>query len=190
MLTLIFLIVFTHSMAWSASPKPRPIAGIGILTLQVNSYLPPFTVYRDPGVARLTQLELAEFPTMAPAVNNSSNRYHLAVTRKKGEWLKVIFDDSGREGWIEHIRGWEFRTWESCLKGREVNLLNGLRKDYYQLKSSTAPSSQTIETVNRDKKLRVVEIENSWMLVLVDFSQSGWLRWKDDDGRLLISVKP
>ena len=189
-LLIISLIVYIHSKAWAAPPKPRPLAGIGIISLDLRSGNSSIPVYREPGVARMTQLELSESPAMAPVVNNPSEGYLLAVTRKKGEWLRVIIDDSGREGWIEQNRKWEFRTWESCLKGREVSLLNGIRKEYFQLKKFPVSSSQTVETVSRDRKLRVVELENSWMLVLVDFSQSGWLRWKDDDGRLLITFKP
>ena len=126
---------------------------------------------------------------MTPAISNPPAIYHLAVTRKNGSWVKVIFDDSGREGWLAMDRGWKFQSWTKYLKGGEVKLLNGLRKEFYQLK--TAPSSSSLPTmpVSRDKKLRVVEIDDNWMLVLVDFANSGWLRWKDDDGRLLISVE-
>jgi hypothetical protein len=150
--------------------------------------IPSITLYREPGVGRIADVDLSDFPSMAPAMKTSGTSQHLAVTKKKGDWIKVIFDDSGREGWLTMPRGWDFQSWDKYLKGGEVRLLNGLRKDHYQLR--TSPSSpQSAGSVTREKNLFVVEIDGSWMLVLVDFANSGWLRWKDDDGRFLISVE-
>jgi hypothetical protein len=187
------LFIFIYSSAWSAPPKPRPLAGIGILALHPVSLesggAPSLTVYREPGVNRISDLEFSELPSMAPAIKASPGVSHLAVTRKKGDWVKIIFDDSGREGWLEMERGWEFREWSKYLRGGEVKLLNGLRKELYQLKATASAQSQSIGAISKEKKLLVVELDGFWMLVLVDFENSGWLRWKDDDGRLLISVE-
>lgn len=191
---LITLLILTHSPAWSAPVKPRPLAGIGVLFIQADSSAQkmdsqPVTLYRDPGVGRLEDLDVADFPPMTQAVKTQPGVYPLAVTRKKGDWIRVIFDDSGREGWLLMSPEWHFRTWDSYLRGGEVKLLNGLRKEFYQLRSSPSTSSPAAGTVSREKKLRVVDLDDTWMLVLVELANDGWLRWKDDDGRLLISVE-
>jgi hypothetical protein len=36
---------------------------------------------------------------------------------------------------------------------------------------------------------RVVKVQRDWVMVLLDQNTLGWLRWRDDDGRLLISVE-
>lgn len=190
---IINLFILTGSPAWSAPPKPRPLAGIGILFVKADKAgqkpeIQPVALYRDPGIGRLADLDVSDFPSMAQSVTTQPGVHPLAVTRKKDDWVKVIFDDSGREGWLFLDPDWDFRTWDSYLRGGEVRLLNGLRKEFYQLRPS--PSAPATGTVSREKKLRVIDLDDSWMLVLVEFSNDGWLRWKDDDGRLLISVNP
>lgn len=191
---LITLVILIHSSAWSAPAKPRPLAGIGVLSIQVTSAAhggAPATLalYRDPGVGRLTDLDIVDVPTMAPAIKSAAGLYHLAVTQKRGDWVKVIYDDSGREGWLAMGRGAQYNSWARYLQGGEARLLNGLRKEFYQLRPTPSFTAKPVGTVSKEKRLRVVELEESWMLVLVDLENSGWLRWKDDDGRLLISTE-
>ncbi|MBT0665244.1 hypothetical protein KI809_13130 [Geobacter pelophilus] len=191
---LITLAIFIHSSAWSAPAKPRPLAGIGVLSLQITGTEhggAPTTLalYREPGVGRLADLDLVDFPAMSPAIKSAAGWYHLAVTQKRGDWLKVIYDDSGREGWLAMGRGAQYKSWARYLQGSEARLLNGLRKEFYQLRPAPSSAIKPVGTVSKEKKLRVVELEDSWMLVLVDLENSGWLRWKDDDGRLLISTE-
>jgi len=189
-LTIVAILI--HTTAWSAPPKPRPLAGVGLLSIQNFSGQTDtpqtLTIYREPGVGRIADLELAEFPSMAPSISLSPMIRHIAVTRWKTDWAKVIFDDSGREGWLKVSHAWKFQPWQRYLKGGEVRLLIGLRKEYYQLRPAPL-SSQTLAPVSKEKKLRVVDIDDNWMLIIVDFENSGWLRWKDDDGRLLITVE-
>lgn len=188
---LICLIILLHSSALSAAQKPRPLAGIGILFIQPrvserNEPASPISLYREPGLGHLADLDLSDFPLLAPAVNPPAGVYALAVTRKQGDWLKVVFDDSGREGWLSKVRGWDFQPWQRYLQGDEAKLFHGLKKEYYQLKALPNTSSQNVATLDRSRKLSIVELDGSWMLVLVDFETTGWLRWKDDDGRFLI----
>lgn len=192
-LLILALLLLAPPVAWPAPPKPRPLAGIGLLSIPREGVNRGGTgmllLYREPGVGRITEIELSDFPSMALSIKPTPTLQQVAVTRKKGEWLKVIFDDSGREGWLKNEQGWEFRNWQEYLKGGEVRLLHGLRKELYQLRSAPSPSAQSIATVGKDKRLRVIELEDSWILVLVDYAGSGWLRWKDSDGRLTISTE-
>ncbi|GAM09157.1 hypothetical protein OR1_01431 [Geobacter sp. OR-1] len=191
---IIALSLLCVSLAWAAPPKPRPLAGIGVLTLTTKGTLqdgssPLLSLYREPGVGRMTDLDPADFPSMTPAIKGSPGMINIAFTRKRGDWVKVIFDDSGREGWLALGHGMRFKSWKRYLQGGEVRLLNGLKKDFYQLRPQPSAAAKPVAAVSKEKRLRVVELDDSWILVLVDLENSGWLRWKDDDGRLLISVE-
>ncbi len=86
-------------------------------------------------------------------------------------------------------RRWSYQLWDRYLKGRGIRLLAGMKKEFYNLRTAPASVAPTVETVTSQKGLRVIEVNDTWVLVLVDFSVSGWVRWRDDDGRFLISVE-
>jgi hypothetical protein len=110
------------------------------------------------------------------------------VTGKKGNWLHIIYDDAGREGWLESSRGWEYATWNAYLKGRAARILPGLKKDLYLLRRDPSPKAPELETLSRQKNLRILDVREDWALVLVDLTAYGWLRWRDGDGRFTISL--
>lgn len=191
---ILFLISFLYPADLSAARQPRPLAGIGILTIrepapQGENPAPSRPLFKEPGVGRIADLDMSDIPSIYPALTSPEGTIKLAVTRKQGGWVKVIFDDSGREGWLQTHRRDEFKTWEKSLKGKDVRLFHGLKKDHYQLRLYPASSSRALDTLNRDSPLRIIELDGSWMFVLVNFENSGWIRWKDDDGRLLITLE-
>jgi hypothetical protein len=112
----------------------------------------------------------------------------LAVMGKKGDWLRVAYDEAGHEGWLAMPRYWEYSPWRVFLKGRSARLLPGLKKEFYLLRREPASTSPQLDTLSRQKNLRIIEIRDEWALVLVDLTTHGWLRWKDNDGRFTISI--
>lgn len=172
--------------------KSRPLSGTGLLVIRP---FPPqrddvstLAIYREPGVERIAELDGKDLPPLAPVIQGRNAEYPVAVIGKKGNWLRVAYDDAGREGWLEMPRYWEYSPWGSFLKGRAARLLPGLKKDLYLLRREPSPTSQKIDTLSRQKNLRIIEIKEDWALVLVDLTSYGWMRWRDNDGRFAISI--
>jgi hypothetical protein len=65
-------------------------------------------------------------------------------------------------------------------------LLPGLQKKYYQLYQY--PDNADLAPLTTGQFLKVLRLENDWAMVLTDRNLLGWMRWRDEDGRLLIGV--
>jgi len=110
------------------------------------------------------------------------------VIRRKGKWLRIIYDDADREGWLTPDRYWEFAPWPAFLKGRQARMLPGLKKGFYALRSEPADAGLKLAQLSKDSSLRIIQVEGNWAMVIVDLTQSGWIRWRDDDGRFVLAV--
>jgi len=193
-ITAALLLLLTSSLACGAPPKPRPLAGNGILTIaspiaNAPDKLPALILYQEPGIGRFAEVEISDLPSLTPILQSTSGKALLAVTRTKDGWAKVIYEESGSEAWLAIDRHWRHEQWANYLRGREIRVLNGLRKEYLQLRATPAPRAQALESLSRQKSLRVIEVQENWALVLVELQSSGWLRWRDDDGRFLVSIE-
>jgi hypothetical protein len=108
---------------------------------------------------------------------------------KKGNWMRIAYDDAGREGWVEMARWWDYTTWEDFLKGRSARLLPGLKKGVYALRAVPSETSLLTGPLSVREKLRLIEIRGDWALVISDSGLSGWLPWRDGDGRFQINLE-
>jgi hypothetical protein len=179
----------------SAAPRPvpRPLSGSGLLFIRAESgsgsaVEPGLLIYREPGLERVAELPPNRLPGLGSLYRPGSGEALAVITGRKGKWLKIIYDDADREGWLEAERRWESVTWPVFLKGRLARLLPGLRKGFYQLRSEPGEIGTATATLARENSLRIVQVEGDWAMVLVDLAGSGWLRWRDDDGRLLLAI--
>jgi SH3-like domain-containing protein len=128
---------------------------------------------------------------LIPVFGAPSTGMLLAVTERRGEWLRVIVDDAGREGWVRRERAWDYSPWEEYLKGRSARLLPGLRKNCYQLLAAPVDSAGVIAVLApQTEEFRFIGLQGEWALVLVGQSVTGWLRWCDRDRRFLVTVSP
>jgi hypothetical protein len=171
----------------------RPKAGIGLLIIRPfspdrASEISRLTLYNYPGVQRILEVGNDAGAELHPVLAPPSGVYAVGVTGKKGNWLKIAYDDAGREGWVKMERYWVYTPWESFLKGRSTTLLPKLRKSSYQLRKDHSESSEPLITLSSLQKLQVVAIEGDWARVMVEGINSGWLRWRDAEGRLMISL--
>lgn len=183
----LFLIVTLAPPGLCAPPKPRPYTGIAALIAHLplaQPETPPVIIlYREPGVGRIGEFPLTRLPRFALADGTL-----LAVMEKKGKWLKIAYDEAGREGWLEPARSWECQPWEQLLRGRLVRLLPGISKERHTLRSEPSDSASQLDPSSRQHDLRVIEVKGDWALVMAGTAFYGWLRWRDADGRFLISI--
>lgn len=174
-------------------PKVRPYAGIGVLTLAPDTggeaAGEKLAVYRDPGLVRIAGQELARLPRYEPVFSSGPAPAPLIVSARRGEWLRVAFDEAGREGWVRSSRRDSYLPWEGFLKLWPCRMLPGLRKGFYQL--HRIPANGALEQPLTPRQLfKVLRVEGDWvMAVLSEQSRMGWLRWRDEDGRLLVSFE-
>lgn len=171
--------------------KMRPYTGIGVLLIapKLNSeaeHPEPLQLYEEPSIVRLGRLErtLVPFKEWVSGVGDSS--VPLIVTLKKGDWLRVIYDESGREAWLKHPSRAKFQLWDSFLKGQSASLMIGLQKKYYQ--TSQQPGLAASDTLAARQVFRVVKVDGDWVMVMLNKDTLTWLRWRDEDGRILIGL--
>jgi len=178
--------------AATAPVKMRPYTGIGILLLSVvpgvdGAKPEPLYLYEQPAISRLGELNGGTVPPYDWIFGMSNSKLPLIVTSRKGNWLRVVYDDAGREAWLMPRRQGAFHPWDSFFKGQLGRLLPGLRKQFYQLFQE--PGKGELQTQVSKKSFKIIKFEEDWALVMPDQNSLGWLRWRDDDGRLLIGLE-
>lgn len=185
---LLLLIAGTAINVSAAPPKMRPYAGIGVLLLPVSGTTPAeiTPLYEEPALSRVGELDGSKAPSYEWIFGTTPSAQLFIVMARKGTWLRVAFDDAGREAWLNPNRQMVFQSWEQFLKGNVSYLLPGLQKKYYQLYQEPGDTSAASVTVNQPFK--VLQLENEWAMVLIDQLSLGWLRWRDEDGRMVIGI--
>ncbi|MBT0652240.1 hypothetical protein [Geomobilimonas luticola] len=176
-----------------AAAKPRPFAGIGILLIRpaspTDTVAPgTITLYREPGVGRLAELPPAKLPTLSQVLKAAPGETAVAVQGKRGAWLRIAYDEAGREGWVQLQRHWQYDDWDTFLKGRVVRLFAGMKKNLYSLRKEPATTSPEVQTLSASRNLRVIQVQEDWALAMIDLAAAGWIRWRDGDGRFLVVI--
>jgi hypothetical protein len=186
---LLLLLLAMSLPAGAASPvKARPLSGIGLVLVRGEG--DPLIVYREPKLGRLAVLPPAHLPGLAPSLLPSGGSYPAVVLARRPGWLRIIYDPSEGDGWVERRRAGEFLPWERFLPGRAVALVAGLRKDYYQLRRHPSFGEEGLRSVGQEERLQVVTVTGDWIRVRSVTAAEGWLRWRDDNARLTIAVLP
>jgi hypothetical protein len=189
---LLSLIIISGLPAHGASARPR--AGIGILVLRAFvperiDELKALPIYAAPGIGRLAEIDGTLLPSLAPAVTPFAGESAVAVLDRRGDWLKVAYDDAGREGWIRCRSFWDFIPWRDFLAGRNARLLPGLREELTLMRPEPSDGSASLVRLTPDQAFRIVLLRDDWAKVATGGDADGWLRWRDGDGRLLLVVE-
>ena len=180
-LLALFLLLSITLPAHAASPvKARQLSGIGVLVIRGNAALP---LYREPGIGRLALLPASRLPLLSSSPAGGGGMAHAVVLARRPGWLRIIFDEAENSGWLERHPAWDYYPWEEFLPGRQFTILTGLRQDYYQLRTLPAQDAEVVASPGNGELLRIVTVSNDWIQV-----QGGWLRWRDDNSRLLINL--
>ena len=187
---LLMALLFAVSSATAAPVKARIPSGIGILLINkipagINT---PIIIYKEPSLGRLAEREPGRLPSLSQSISSPDLSVPAIVTLKKSGWYRIIYDDGEREGWIENQPSYKFIKWADLLRGRSVSLIGGLRKEFYILHREATVSSEQIEPVEKGKLFTPLQIKGDWMLVITNSGAEGWLRWQDDNSRLVIST--
>ena len=194
-LLVFILIVFTLGMTCSVgfaavSPRMRPYTGIGLVVFSQSGdaqnqelQLP---MYEEPGLSRIGMLVTTRLSGNEWIFGLQEGIPPLVVSARKGDWLRVYYDDAGREAWIDPQNKGRFQSWEQYLRLQTGRMLPGLQSQHYQLKQQ--PGGKLLATLAPMQMFKVLRLENAWGLVLTDQAQIGWVRWRDNDGRLMVGV--
>jgi hypothetical protein len=192
---VIFLIFFVTGMTGSAGlaaspPRMRPYAGIGLVVFSQSENAPnqdlQLQMYEEPGLSRVGILSSSRLSGNEWIFGLPEGPSPLIVSARKGDWLRVFFDDAGREAWIDPQNKGRFQSWEQFLKLQTARMLPGLQPQYYMLLQQ--PGGRLLGTLTPKQVFKVLKLENAWGMVLTEQSQIGWVRWCDDDSRLTVGV--
>lgn len=188
---IFFVTVMTASISLAASPpRMRPYTGIGLLVFsQTDNILSQdlqLPLYEEPGLSRLGILSSSKLSGNEWIFGLLEGAPPLVVSARKGGWLRIFYDDAGREAWIELQNRGRFQTWEQFLKWQSGRMLPGLQPQYYQLLQQ--PGGKLLATLTPKQLFKVLRTDGAWGMILIDQTQIGWVRWCDDDGRLTIGA--
>jgi hypothetical protein len=177
-----------------AAPPPRLHAGSGVLLMRdplerLDLPGPPVPIYREPGFGTVATLPRKDLARHLPTLASSAEEIVLPSTGRRGEWIRISYDNAGREGWLRMQRGWQHLSWEHYLKGRTVRLLPGLRQGYYELRATPLDGGAAQKgNIPPSAPLTVLALKDEWLRVIAAGPLEGWIRWRDDDDRLTISL--
>lgn len=168
----------------------RPYTGIGLVVFsqsvsaqKQDMHIP---LYEEPGLSRVGMLNSSRLPGNEWIFGSPEGAPPLIVSARKGDWLRVFYDDAGREAWINPEDKGYFQSWEQFLKRKSGRMLPALQSHYYKLQQQ--PGGKLLATLTPKQMFKVLKIESAWGMVLTEQSQMGWVRWCDDDGRLMIGA--
>lgn len=172
--------------------RMRPYAGIGILLLPLPPPVNPepfgeLALYDEPAMQRLGALSRTGIPQLGWVLGVAPESAAVMVMARRGGWLKVTYDDAGREGWVRPWWRNAFESWDDLVIGRSVRLLPGLQERYYRLFSR--PGEERLADLTSRQLFRVLLLDHDWVRVVDAQGADGWLRWRDEDGRLLIGLE-
>lgn len=188
------LVLLPLFSAVAASPvKARPLSGVGVLVMNgtqpgASAEAKKLQLYREPMIGRLAMLTVDRLPKLTQYITPAEGVAYAIVISIRPGWLCLLYDDAERGGWVERRKAGEFFRWGQFLAGRSITMLPGIRQDYSRLRQEPSLSSPPLESAGKNEPLTVVKVEGDWVRVSRGNSASGWLRWRDDNSRLLVSI--
>jgi hypothetical protein len=160
----------------------RPYSGIGVF----KSADTVIHLYDEPGLIRCCSIDLSSVPDIYTGVFCTAEEPLLLVFSVRNDWLLVEYDDAGRQGWIQTARYSNFQPWPDFLKGKSISFLRSSPKKFLFL--TQKPEADAGVTVLYNIPMRTILVQDDWAFVIINPQLSGWIRWRDPDGRLLVSV--
>jgi hypothetical protein len=191
LLALLASITIFVAPATAAAPvKARVPGGIGILLIHAGTAekTAPLVIFREPSLGRVAEIDAGRLPSLSQSFSSPEGVIPVIVTVKKSGWYRIIYDDSEREGWLEGSSSQQFNRWEELLRNRAVSLIGGLRKEFYLLRRIPDISAEGISPLGKGSRVTALVADGDWIKVSTDSLTEGWIRWRDENGRLVISL--
>lgn len=184
---LILLLIMLTTSAAAALPM-RPYSGIGVLRISAALISGGLPLYDEPGLGRSRAITSDSIQQLTTWLFGPGDELYLLVTARKDDWVRVEYDDAGREAWLQKTRHLRYVPWELFLKGKEIIFLRNAPKNQALLCVQPSTSSSGAPLTS-PASMKVIQVQGDWCFVLQDKS-NGWIRWRDHDGRLLIGLAP
>lgn len=173
-------------------PLPTPMvmavgSSVGVVMIDVAALqLPAFYQNPDQKNKRSGSCDMRSLGVQPSKNGQKSSVVPVVVLDKQDNWLKVACSTVEDTAWISMQKEWRYLVWKEYLKSRKIKLLPGLNKEQYNIYDST--EKEVLAVVTPQDPIEVESIIEDWALVKLGKSQIGWLRWKDANGSLLVSV--
>lgn len=177
--------------ATAAAPvKARIPSGIGIVLLNPGSAEKPvlLKIYKEPSLGRISEIAPDRLPSLARSIVSSAETVPAIVTSRKAGWYRIVYEDGEREGWIKGLPSYQFYRWQELFRNRPVTLLGGLRKEFYLLRKSPDSSAESIMPIEKGVSVIALTVEGDWIRAIAGSRTEGWLRWRDENSRLVIAI--
>ncbi|HYG10842.1 MAG TPA: hypothetical protein VD835_12910 [Pyrinomonadaceae bacterium] len=122
--------------------------------------------------------------------------FHLSVLSRRGGWLEVVDEETGTTRWLQENKTVEFRNW---LKYMQESFAVGAHgSDGNPLRLKPADDAKEVKMIGSGC-FKVEEMRGDWIKVVqqphceevkVVTPATGWLRWRDKGGCMLVSIYP
>lgn len=191
LLPLLLALFMATAPATAASPvKARVPSGTGVLLVNKRSDAEssPLLLFKEPALGRIAEIDISRLPPLAQAISCPEGTVAVIVTAKKAGWFRIVYDEGEREGWIAGRPSYRFFRWEELLRNRPVTLIGGLRKEFYQVRRTPNVSAEIMETLGKGSRVTSLDIDGDWLRSTTSGGSQGWLRWRDENGRLVIAI--
>lgn len=181
-----FILLLSLQASAASPPKARTLSGIGLLLIRGGGK--ELTIYREPRLGRVVKLPAEQLPGPALLPSWGEGVALAVVLSARPGWLRIVYDAAESDGWVERRRSGEFLPWEEALKGAKLAMLPGLRADYYQLRREARGDGESLGRVEIGEQFSVLAVDGEWAKVSGADGEEGWLRWRDDNSRLMIRI--
>ena len=122
--------------------------------------------------------------------------WELSVKNKQEGWLKVVVDEqTGKTLWVRERRPVKFVGWLSKMRG--AFSIERTRPKANPLRTVPGAKAREVKLAGRDC-FKADRMRGDWIRVVQQdhcdgasrWSASGWIRWRDDRGCLLVHIYP
>lgn len=122
--------------------------------------------------------------------------FDLPVQARRDGWLEVVADqESGKTLWVREDQTIRFADWLTKMRGAFA--VERFELEGNPLRSKPAEAASEVKIIGRDC-FKVSEIKGDWIKVIQQdvcngessSSASGWVRWRDSQGCLLMWIYP
>lgn len=143
--------------------------------------------HADKKLKRAETCKVMGVPIHQASKNRTAGIVPFVVLDKQDNWLNVPCSTSGDTAWVEMQKEWQYLTWKDYLKSKKVSMLPDLKRDSYNVYD--AEEKQVLRVMSSKDLVEVENVVEQWLLLKTGTDQLGWLRWKDAQGVLLVSVQ-